>query len=263
VLRTERQAAAENFAPHVGPGTKILGTQIGICVLGAATGECAFPSGLDAAVQALDSAAIEPWRPQSWAQNPVPHHPPGWATAGALGLREDLSSCFFPLRSRYSIRLQPTRYRAASMAGEQGSTTLRRDRACVLVCAGPQAPACGEHGRRGDACGAGLLDIAFCERLVLAKLLAGDPPDVGLQRGGRLGTSNLQAVEVQAQHLMSGHACTTARTQCHRACTPACMRTGHRAHRPAGTLTVSREDAIVCMFFKKKTLQQFGHSVGV
>jgi hypothetical protein len=125
----ERQAAAENFAPHVpaaGPGTKILGTQIGICVPGAATGECTFSSGLDAAVEALHSAAMEPGRPQSWDQKPGPRQPPGWATAGALGLREDLSSCFFPLRSRYSIRLQPTRYRAASMAGEQGSTMLRR-----------------------------------------------------------------------------------------------------------------------------------------
>jgi hypothetical protein len=155
------------------------------------------------------------------------------------------------------------------------------------VCAGPQAPACGEHGRRGDACGAGLLDVAFCERLVLAKLLAGDPPDVSLHagrmsarpgclpgvprrppprrayKGGRLGTSNLQALAVQAQHLMRGRACTTARTQYDRACTPACMRTGHRAHRPAGTLTVSREDAIMCckpavnVFFVKKNHSRF------
>ena len=185
---------------------------------------------------------------------------------GALGCVRTCRAASFlcAAGTRFACNPQDTAQR--QWQGSRAVKCSSTRKLCVRECFCAQAHRhrrSGEHGRRGDARGAGLLDIAFCERLVLAKLLAGDPPDVGLQRGGRLGTSNLQAVEVQAQHLMSGHACTTARTQCHRACTPACMRTGHRAHRPAGTLTVSREDAIVCMFFKKKTLQQFGHSVGV
>ncbi len=48
--------------------------------------------------------------------------------------------------------------------------------------------------------GARVLDVALRQRLVLAKLLAGDPPDVRLHVGC-LGARDSQALAVQAQHL--------------------------------------------------------------
>ena len=132
---------------------------------------------------------------------------------GAMRVGANLSSCFCPLRSRYSILLHPraapsvTRHREGSTAARSALAPRTKAAARRTAHSTPghrQGSRSGkktaaERRRRGGG-RARVLDVALRQRLVLSKLLAGDPPDVGLHVG-RLGACDSQALAIQAQHL--------------------------------------------------------------